>query len=176
MHRLQDPQEHDDLLNYRLKRLLALGGAPAIRLCEGRFGVSRFEWRLVAALVESGASSPSALAERAHVELPRVSRTLRRLIGKELVERRAAAADARRFVVAATAAGEALYQSLWPELVAINRRVASVLSPEEAVALDRCLAKLTAQAQRLEDEGGGVDVRTDRRLGGSRRFWSEALD
>jgi hypothetical protein len=92
------------------------------------------------------------------------------------VERRAAAADARRFVVAATAAGEALYQSLWPELVAINRRVASVLSPEEAVALDRCLAKLTAQAQRLEDEGGGVDVRTDRRLGGSRRFWSEALD
>jgi DNA-binding MarR family transcriptional regulator len=176
MHRLQDPQEHDDLLNYRLKRLLALGGAPAIRLCEGRFGVSRLEWRLVAALVESGACSPSALSKRAHVELPRVSRTLRRLIGKDLVERRPAPADPRRFVVAATGDGEALYRALWPELVAINRRVASVLSVEEAVVLDRCLTKLTAQAQQLQDEGGGVDVRTDRRLGGSRRFWSEALD
>ena len=176
MHPLQDPQQHDDLLNYRLKRLLALGGAPAIRLCEGRFGVSRLEWRLVAALVESGACSPSALAERAHVELPRVSRTLRRLIGKELVERCAADTDARRFVVAASASGETLYRALWPELAAINRRVASVLSAEEAVVLDRCLAKLTAQAQQLQDEGGGVDVRTERRLGGSRRFWSEALD
>ena len=45
MQHLQDPQRHDDLLNYRLKRLVGLGGAPAVRLCEGRFGISRTEWR-----------------------------------------------------------------------------------------------------------------------------------
>ena len=66
--RLADPQEHDDLLNYQLKRLVRLGGAPAIRLCEGRYGIARTEWRLVAALVETGPLSPMALAERAGIE------------------------------------------------------------------------------------------------------------
>ena len=176
MQHLQDPQEHDDLLNYRLKRLLALGGAPAIRLCEGRYGVTRIEWRLVAALVESGPMSPSALTERARIDPGRVSLTLRRLAAKALVERRAAGADRRRAIVAATPSGHCLYESLWPELAAINRRLMSALDDDEAEMLDRCLSKLTSLAQRIHDEGGGVDVRTDRRLGGSRRFWSPAIE
>jgi len=176
MQRLQDPQVHDDLLNYRLKRLLALGGAPAIRLCEGRHGVSRLEWRLVAALVESGPMSPSALAQRAQVEPGRTSHTLRRLTAKALVERRATAGDRRRAVVAATASGQSLYAALWPELAAINRRLMGALDGDEAEVLDRCLSKLTALAQRIHDEGGGVDARTDRRLGGSRRFWSPEIE
>lgn len=176
MQHLQDPQVHDDLLNYRLKRLVALGGAPAIRLCEGRYGVSRLEWRLIAALVESGPMSPSALAQRAQVEPGRTSRTLRRLAAKALVERRTAGTDRRRVIVAATSSGQSLYASLWPELAAINRRLMSALDGDEAEVLDRCLNKLTAQAQRVHDEGGGVDARTDRRLGGSRRFWSPAID
>lgn len=47
---LQHPRKHDDLLNYRLKRLFSLGGAPAVRLCEGRYGIARNEWRMIAAL------------------------------------------------------------------------------------------------------------------------------
>jgi hypothetical protein len=39
--RLKRPVGHDDLLNFRLERLLTLGAAPAIRLCEGRYGVAR---------------------------------------------------------------------------------------------------------------------------------------
>jgi hypothetical protein len=31
---------------------------PAIRLCEGGYGIARTEWRLIAALVESGPLSP----------------------------------------------------------------------------------------------------------------------
>jgi DNA-binding MarR family transcriptional regulator len=176
MPHLQDPQEHDDLLNYRLKRLLALGGAPAIRLCEGRYGVTRLEWRLVAALVESGPMSPSALAERAGIDPGRVSLALRRLVAKALVERHAAGADRRRASVAVTSSGRRLYDSLWPELAAINRRLMSALNDEEAEVLDRCLSKLTTLAQAIHDDGGGVDVRTDRRLGGSRRFWSPAIE
>jgi DNA-binding MarR family transcriptional regulator len=176
MNSLQDPQQHDDLLNYRLKSLVSLGGAPAIRLCEGRFGVSRLEWRLVAALVESGPQAPTALACRARVDPARNSRALQRLAAKGLVERGEVPGNRGRAVVSVTAAGRSLYDALWPQLAAINRRLMGALDDEEAAVLDRCLCKLMANAERIQDEGGGVDVRTDRRLGGSRRFWSPAIE
>lgn len=84
---LADPIEHDELLNYRLKRLVNLGGAPAIRLCEGRYGVTRHQWRVLAALVESGPMSPSMLAVRAQQERAIVSRQVTGLVSKGLIQR-----------------------------------------------------------------------------------------
>ena len=80
MSRLKQPQEHDDLLNYQLKRLLNLGGAPAIRLCEGRYGVARMEWRLVAALQEDGPMPLLALVRRTGIDQARVSRVVTNLV------------------------------------------------------------------------------------------------
>ena len=174
MSRLADPQEHDDLLNYRLKRLLTLGGAPAIRICEGKYGVARAEWRLVAALVEEGPRSPTELAQRTGLEPGRVSLLASRLMRKALIERVAAAGDRRRAALRATNAGRKLYAELFPELAAINRRLMSVLNRAEAAMLDRCLAKLTVHAQEIFDSGGGVEVRADRHRGGARRVWAAA--
>jgi len=176
MNPLQAPRRHDDLLNYRLKRLLTLGGAPAIRLCEGGYGITRLEWRLLAALVESGPMSSSELARHAHVDPGRVSLRLRRLVAKALVRRDPGGPGRTRAAIAATADGHVLYQSLWPQLAEINSRLAAALDDAEAEMLDRCLAKLTACAQRIHDAGGGVDVKSDRRHGGSRRFWSEEIE
>lgn len=47
------PATVDDLLNYRLSCLLASSGAMVTRLCEGRYGITRREWRLVALLGKS---------------------------------------------------------------------------------------------------------------------------
>jgi DNA-binding MarR family transcriptional regulator len=171
MNHIADPQEHDDLLNYQLKRLVRLGGAPAIRLCEGRYGIARLEWRLVAALVESGPLSPMALAERAHVEAGRTSLALAKLREKGFIERQPDPHHAKRAIVSATPAGRQLYAELFPQLAAINRRLVAALDESEASVLETCLRKLTERAQQIYDEGGGVDARADRRLGGSRRFW-----
>ncbi len=173
MSRLADPRKHDDLLNYQLKRVVSLGGAPAIRLCEGRYGVTRTEWRMVAALVEEGPRAPTDLVQRTGIEPGRVSLLISRLAGKGLLERVAGSGDRRRALVRATAASERLYAELFPQLAAINRRLMSVLDATEAAVLERCLAKLTGNAQRIYDEGGGVDARADRRLGGARRVWAE---
>ena len=172
MSRLKDPREHDDFLNYRIKRLLNLGGAPAIRLCEGRHGVARMEWRLVAALEEDGPMSPSALVQRTEIDQARVSRAIDRLQEKGLVLRTHDATDRRRAMLALTEAGHALYRELFPALAQINRRIMAVLDESEALALEGYLQRLTDQARAILDDGGGVDVRTDRRLGGSRRRWS----
>jgi len=167
--RLADPRQHDDLLNYRLKRLVTLGGAPAIRLCEGQFGVSRSEWRLVAALVEEGPRSSSDLAARARMEPARVSRLLAALLGKGLVERVAGAGQARRLLLAPTDKGKKLYADLFPPLAQINRNLMAVLSDTEAAVLEGLLARLTERAQAIHSEGGGVAVRADRWRGSGSR-------
>jgi DNA-binding MarR family transcriptional regulator len=166
---LRDPAQHDELLNYRLKRIVSLGGAPAIRLCEGRYGVSRFEWRLVAALVEEGPMAPTALVRRTGVDAARASLGVRALVAKHLATRRIQDGDRRRAVVSVTPQGYALYAELFPQLAAINRRLVEALDDEEVAVLDRCLAKLAARALAIEAAGGGNEARANRRLGGSRR-------
>jgi len=171
MSALSDPRQHDDLLNFRLKRLLTLGGAPAIRLCEGQFGVSRAEWRVTAALVERGTMSPTELAEHTHMEAARVSRMVKLLTEKGFVQRTGGAGDRRRAMLEATTEGHALYRGLFPQLAKINRRLMAVLNEEEAVLLEQFLARLTENAEAIRAEGGGVEVKTPRYLGGTRRFW-----
>src|SRR5690349_25147893 len=112
MSTLRNPQRHDDLLNYQLNRLVRIGGAPAIRLCEGRYGISRFQWRLIAALVEDGPTAPGALSGRVQVDAGRVSLGLAALRDKGLVVRQQQPGDKRRALVAPTPAARALYAEL----------------------------------------------------------------
>jgi DNA-binding MarR family transcriptional regulator len=172
--RLSQPAEHDDLLNYQLKRLVNCGGAPAIRLCEGRYGITRSEWRLLAALVEGGARPPSELAERAFMQRPVVSRLLGLLVRKRLARRLAPGSARVRAEVEATAAGCRLYAELFPQLAQINRRLMAALDEDEARQLEALLGKLWQRAREIHAEGGGFDARADRRHGGSRRRWEVA--
>jgi DNA-binding MarR family transcriptional regulator len=171
MSRLKDPREHDDFLNYRIKRLVTLGGAPAIRLCEGKYGVARMEWRLVAALHEDGPMSPAALVRRTGFDQARVSRVVDRLVEHGFVHRRRDEDARSRVVLELTDAGHALYRELFPQLAEINRRLMAVLDDSEALLLDDFLQRLTQRALEISSSGGGVAVRTDRRLGGSQRQW-----
>jgi DNA-binding MarR family transcriptional regulator len=171
MSALRNPTQHDQLLNYQLKRLLTIGGAPAVRLCEGGYGIARQEWRLLAALVEHGPLAPTALAQQAHIELARVSRTVKSLNAKHLVERVAGTSDRRRALLSATDEGRALYQELLPRLAAINARLMAILDPGEARLLEDFLARLTAHAEAIHAAGDAVAVKTGRYRGGSRRVW-----
>ena len=139
MSRLANPREHDDLLNYQLKRLVSAGGAPAVRLCEGLYGITRQEWRVLAALVESGAMGSSALAERCQIERAVVSRQIGVLVGKQLVRRLARSAKRPRAEVETTTAGAELYAALFPQLAEINRRLMAVLDEAESLQLERLL-------------------------------------
>src|SRR5690242_5678015 len=114
---LSDPRTVDDLLNYRLSRLLENSGAMITRLCEGRYGITRREWRLVALLAADGPMSPSQLAARAHLDRARVSRLITELRAKQLVRRVRVAEDARRARVMLTDAGQRLYAELFPQSV-----------------------------------------------------------
>ena len=165
---LDAPRTVDDLLNYRLSRLLAASGAMTTRLCEGRYGITRREWRLIALLAAHGAMSPSELAQRAHLERSRISRLVADLVSRELIRRRPLPEDGRRAEIELTAAGRRLHDELFPQSVRFNCEVVAVLSPEELSAFDSALAKLTENAERIA-ASRPVAEKADRRHGGARR-------
>ncbi len=166
---LAQPRTVDDLLNYRLSRLYSASGAMVIRLCEGRYGITRREWRLIALLAAHGAMSPSELAERAHLERGRTSRHITELTARKLIQRLAVAEDGRRARVELTARGRQLYEELFPQSVGFHREVLAVLSPQELQAFDDALAKLTGNAERIAAARPVVE-KADRRHGGARRL------
>lgn len=159
----------DDLLNYRLSRLLAASGAMVVRLCEGRYGITRREWRLIALIAAHGAMSPSELSERAHLERPRTSRHITELVEKRLIRRVKNPSDGRRAEVDLTTEGHRLYDELFPQSVRFHSEVLSVLSPAELRAFEAALAKLTVNAERIA-AAKPVAEKADRRHGGARRL------
>lgn len=166
---LRDPRVLDELLNYRLLRLFATSGAPVIRLLEGRYGIARREWRLLAVLAAQGPLSPSLLAEAVQLDRARTSRAIGSLLAKKLLERRAQPGDGRRAVVALSAAGQELHDTIFPQVAAINRQVVAALDDQAVLQLDAALTLLTAAATRL-NAALVRDVSADRRAGGSRRI------
>lgn len=165
---LAAPATVDASLNFRLDRLLASSGVVTTRLCEGRYGITRREWRLLALLADYGAMSPSGLAERGQLPRGRVSRLVADLVAKGLVAKSPRATARQRAELALTPAGQQLHAALFPQSVAFQRQVLSVLSPAELAAFEQALDRLTAQAEALA-QSLPTDAKADRRHGGSRR-------
>lgn len=148
---LRNPGKPDDLLNYRVLRLFSLAGAPVVRLCEGRYGVTRREFRLLTLVVDGGPMSPSRLSELAHLDAARASRVIAALIRKQLVRREVQDADRRHALIAATPAGRELHRELFPQIAKINGLLVEVLDAGQLSALDEILDLLTRHAQHLNE-------------------------
>ena len=150
---LGHPESLDDLLLYRISRLLATAGGLVIRYCEGEFGITRREWRVLALLAgrEAGCGplGSSELAQLANLDRPRTSRAVSALVRKKLVSRVARPGDARHISLATTAEGDTLYRALFPRVAAINREALSVLTPAQMDQLDTTLTQLQANAEAM---------------------------
>lgn len=139
----------DDLLLYRLSRLLSVAGGMVIRLCEGRFGITRREWRLIATLASRGELGSSQLAEHAQLDRARTSKAVSSLVGKQLVSRTQADSDRRHVALRLTPAGLAVYEALFPLVSQINAELMAVLGPERERDFDAMMAELQARAERM---------------------------
>lgn len=164
---LRQPTEVEELLNVRLSRLAAAGGAPATRVLEGQYGISRRGWRIVALLAQHGSLSPSELAVAADLDRPRASRTVGSLVEQGWVRRQCQAHDARRARLTLSEAGRALHDQIFPEIRAINAAILEALDDAQLEALDQALSLLTAQAK-VVNEHWAQGVRANRQAGHKR--------
>lgn len=145
--RLLEPAALNDLLLYRVARLSVTAGAPVVRLCESRFGITRREWRLIAMLADAGTLAPSQLAQAVQLDRARTSRAVSSLLAKGLVERRVRANDQRYAQVALSEAGRALHAALFPLVAEINRGLLRALSADEVALFEALLARLQQRAE-----------------------------
>lgn len=146
---LESPQSLDELLLYRLGTYLALAAAPVIRICEGEFGISRREWRLVAVLAERGDMLSSELALACGLDRARTSRAISSLAQKKLLRRQAPKADARQVRVSLSPTGLELHRQLWPKVQHHHQLLLEGLHAVERVQLENLLQHLHRQAQSL---------------------------
>ncbi|MCK9511648.1 MAG: MarR family transcriptional regulator [Pigmentiphaga sp.] len=168
---LLEPRDIADLLNYRLFSLLAFSGAAVIRLCEGKYGISRREWHIVAILAKHQSLAPSDISTLTHLDRARVSRAITQLREKELLHREPCPGDQRRAQVRLTAHGERLYRHLFREVAKLNTALTSTLDPAFVAQFDAALDQLTERAKILAQETA-PGIHANRWRGrGQRRPW-----
>lgn len=159
--RPEEPAASKELVLFRLNRLAAVTGQPLTRLCEGRYGITRREWRIIVTLARKGPLLSTLLAEKARIEPALTSRAVTLLVGKGLAVRHPRKNDRRYVDIHLTEKGVDIFESLYPSVVEFNERLLSVLSDSDRSALDQILGRLE---QHAEGWLTSVDLpKTDRR-------------
>lgn len=154
-HRLAHPQAANDLLMYRLNRLLAVAGSLVVRLCEGGYGITRREWGLLMMLAQHPGMPPAELAQRLGLDRARTSRAITSLLAKKLITRDAVPGDRRQARLSLTASGHAVHDGLFPQVKALNQDLLAGLDTDAVRMLDEALADMQRRAEAL------VATRTD---------------
>ena len=155
----------DDLLLYRLSRFSARAGTMVVRLCEGGYGITRREWRVIGLMQEDEPLTSSAVAQRIQLDRARTSRVLSSLVDKGLLSRTVPPDNRREVRVCLTPAGVALRQQLMPQVQRINQRILSVLTDAEMAQFDHMVQRLQAAADQLSQTLQADLPKTQRRLG-----------
>lgn len=145
-HHFTSPKTLDEMLVFKLVRLTTAAGAPVVRLCEGRYGITRREWRLIVALAPQASLLSSELADRAMLTRARTSRAVSELVEKRLVTRTPRPHDRRLADIALTASGRRVYDELFPQAIDITKQLLADFSEQEVDLLDTLLTRLQQAA------------------------------
>jgi len=106
-------------------------------------GVTEQQWRVLRALEDSGEIEISRLAERSFILMPSLSRILRNLEGRDLITRRAAAADQRRVLAAISPKGLELVGEVAPHSEANYAAIAEAAGEDNIAQLYGLLDRVT---------------------------------
>ena len=156
------------MLLYRLNRLRAVGGGMVLRYCEGRFGVTRREWVMMALLSSGEVLQSSELAVRAELNRSATSKAVTAMVKKGLVERRVLPGNRRITQLQLSEAGQRLYEEILPLVEEVNRELMAQLAPQEIESLDSMMERMQRQADEMALRLSQMP-RANRRRGGSRR-------
>lgn len=158
---LRDPQRIDEVLLFRLSKIVSLGGGFVTRLCEGRYGITRREWAVLAILGTQRRLQWAELGQRSELDDARLSRAVSSLASKGFATK---ASDSNRYVhVSLTETGLVLYAEIFPQTLEVNARLLDGLDDQSIEVLDHALRLIHDHADRLVKEA--ELPKADRRLG-----------
>ena len=138
---------------YRLSVLADLVSNAVSQVYADRFDLTRAEWRLLAALGVNRKMAAKDLGAYSALDKMQVSRAVQRLEDAGYIQRHEDTDDRRSKVLQLTAAGRALYQKIWPLVVAREEYILSALEPGERSVLARVMEKVQRRAEELIQRG-----------------------
>ena len=114
-----------------------------------RFGLTREEWRVLAALAEAGTVKTAHVIDSTTLEKMQVSRAVARMEDRGLLERLPDPEDGRGWLLRLKPAGRALYQKIVPLVQAREAFLLDALEPAERALLERAMGTLLERARLL---------------------------
>ena len=147
-----EPLRLPDYLPYRLSVVSNKASGLIARAYQARFGLSIWEWRVIAVLGGEGRPlTAQAVCEATAMDKVTVSRAIRALDARGLLTRQPNAEDKRASDVTLTTDGQVVYAEIVPSALEYEARMLADFSQEERTALKALLEKLE---RRLE--GGPI--------------------
>ena len=137
-------------LTYRLIRLYAQLNAQATQYLSKYADVTLTEWRMIAIIGDSGESTMTGISREVGVDKALVSRTVKTLIDRKLIDAARDDNDHRVQRLSLTPAGKALFDRLLPRMQARQRFLRAALTPDELAALESAVDKLMVAAEQTE--------------------------
>ncbi len=123
-------------------------------------GLTEQQWRILRALTAVDAIEVTELARTAFLLGPSLSRILRDLEARQLIERRTAKADLRRAMVSISAKGLKLIEAVAPTSEAIYAEITGRFGARKLAELQEMLGMLERSLAAMDvagDEGGEVE-------------------
>lgn len=156
-----EPSGIQDLLLFRLSKIVSIGGSMVTRICEGQFGITRREWAVLALLAQADEMRWSQIIEQSELDNARLSRAISSLVAKQLAAKRHV--PSRGVWVSLTDAGRKVFTELFPITRAVNLRLLEGLGESERRQLDVALESIHQSAIDLAE--GSHLPKADRRRG-----------
>lgn len=132
----------EQFLPYRISVLSNRVSGNIAKLYGDRYGLSIPEWRVITILALYPGSSASEVSDRTAMDKVAVSRAVARLLERGFIRRETHGDDRRRSVLALSAAGFEVYETVAPLVMEITRKLMSVLTEEEEQTLERLITRL----------------------------------
>ncbi|MEO1039728.1 MAG: MarR family winged helix-turn-helix transcriptional regulator [Pseudomonadota bacterium] len=143
----------DEYLPYRLSVASNRASGLIARAYQARFGLTIWEWRVIAVLGEAAPLTAQGVCEATAMDKVTVSRAIRALDQRGLVQRRRQAADRRASDVSLTEEGARIYEEIAPVALDHERALLNGFSSEERSQLMALLQRLADRAARLGEPG-----------------------
>lgn len=134
---------------YRLSVTSNKASGLIAKAYQARFGLTIWEWRVIAVLGEGASLTAQAVCEATAMDKVSVSRAIRALDERGLITRIRNARDKRASDVSLTPEGQAIYAEIAPLALEYEQKLLAAFTAEERNQLMTLLDKLEAQLDQV---------------------------
>ncbi|OHU85351.1 MULTISPECIES: MarR family winged helix-turn-helix transcriptional regulator [Pseudoalteromonas] len=138
----------DEFLPYRLVKLANKVSAAFSEVYFEQAGLTVPQWRVIAHLAQQKQCSAKRLCDLAEIDKSTMSRAVKQLTDKQLIELCADPNDKRAKLLSLTKGGEALYAQLSPKALEWEEGLLSELSDDEKQVLRHVMDKIEQQVDK----------------------------